>query len=50
MNVEAIVWTFVFFGGVILILSFLLIKAIQANKTEARQRASQEQADYQDSE
>lgn len=37
MDVEAIIWTVVFFGGVILILSLLLFKAIQADRAEARQ-------------
>ena len=36
MNVEAIIWTVVFFGGVILILTFLLFKAMQADREEAR--------------
>ena len=45
MNIEAIIWTLVFFGGVILILSFLLFKAMQADKEEARRSAAgQEQA------
>ena len=37
MDVEAIVWTVVFFGGVIMILSLLLLKAVQADRAEARQ-------------
>ncbi len=37
MDVEAIVWTVVFFGGVILILSLLLFKAVQADRAEARE-------------
>lgn len=36
MDVEAIVWTVVFFGGVILTLVFLLFKAVQADRAEAR--------------
>ena len=44
MNIEAIIWTVVFFGGVVLILSFLLFKAMQADKEEARRSAGQEQA------
>ncbi len=43
MNIEAIIWTVVFFGGVILILSFLLVKAMQADKEDARRSAGQEQ-------
>ncbi|CAN5750630.1 hypothetical protein BH24ACT22_BH24ACT22_10100 [soil metagenome] len=44
MNVEAIIWTVFFFGGVVLILSFLLFKAMQADKEDARRSAGQEQA------
>lgn len=33
----AIIWTVVFFGGVVLILSLLLFKAIQADRADARQ-------------
>ena len=48
MNIEAIVWTVVFFGGVIMILSFLLFKAMQADKEDARRSASQEQSGNED--
>lgn len=33
----AIIWTVVFFGGVVLILFLLLFKAIQADRADARQ-------------
>jgi hypothetical protein len=46
MNVEAIVWTVVFFGGVIMILTFLLFKAMQADKEDARRNADEEQAGH----
>ena len=48
MNVEAIIWTVVFIGGVVLILTFLLLKAMQADKEEARRNAGQEQAGQED--
>ncbi len=42
MDVEAIIWTVVFFGGVVSTLAFLLLKAMQADRAEARQSASRE--------
>ncbi len=48
MNVEAIIWAVVFIGGVALILSFLLIKAMQADREEARRSGGQEQAGQED--
>ncbi len=50
MDVEAIIWTVVFFGGVILILTFLLFKAIQSDRAEARADREQTSAADTDSE
>lgn len=36
MDLEVIAWTTVFFGGDILILVVLLVKAMQADKSKAR--------------
>ena len=48
MNVEAIIWAVVFIGGVAFILAFLLLKAMQADRKEARESAGQEQAGQED--
>ena len=48
MNVEAIIWAVVFIGGVALILTFLLLKAMQADRKEARRSGGQEQAGQED--
>lgn len=48
MNVEAIIWAVVFIGGVALVLTFLLLKAMQADREEARRSGGQEQAGQED--